>query len=580
MAPQEPQEWKADVLVIGGGITAAFAACKAQERGASVLLVDKGHLGRSGVTAVASGVVPLFLPGDDEEAWIAGESNPLTNQKLFQASLPLMDEILGFLLEAGVKFVRDGGEIIRVAGARVPKPNLALLDGGGPQLGLGLRAAVLRRGIPAVNRVMVTGLLTSDGRLPTRERVTGAVGFDTRTGACHVFRAGTVIMACGPLGHPHTSFSGHYRTRHMPIDASAEGLHAMWEAGAILGKLEIGFAGLGPAEFLCAPGIELLTGLGGHTIWMNGRGERFMMDEFRKKEWGRSAIQAEMMIQYRAGRGPVGINISHFTPEQRRLFKQVVPIVANTVETAGYDLARDTIPFTMGVPAEKGTAGAGARINERAETSVPGLYAAGNCTDGAYLCLGQTLTVCAMTGWWAGLAAGRAVADGATADEARIEADQVAFHRDRYEAPLAVRGGVAFEPVSDRVAQAQLDLAPTMNHANLTAARRVYDTLADETFDRMAADDTRQLARINGLKLSLPILSLVLDVMDHRAESRGNIVRDDCPYTDNDAWLSHTVVRKGASGTEMWDIPVPEEWWLTPARRGKTLHPYFDGSRT
>jgi NADPH-dependent 2,4-dienoyl-CoA reductase/sulfur reductase-like enzyme len=37
-----------DVLVVGGGYAACFAAIKARELGASVIMVDKGNPGRSG----------------------------------------------------------------------------------------------------------------------------------------------------------------------------------------------------------------------------------------------------------------------------------------------------------------------------------------------------------------------------------------------------------------------------------------------------------------------------------------------------------------------------------------------------
>jgi hypothetical protein len=39
-----------DVLIIGGGIAATFAALKAKENGADVTLVDKGTIGRSGLS--------------------------------------------------------------------------------------------------------------------------------------------------------------------------------------------------------------------------------------------------------------------------------------------------------------------------------------------------------------------------------------------------------------------------------------------------------------------------------------------------------------------------------------------------
>lgn len=50
----------ADVLVIGGGMAGAWAAIGARRAGASVVLVEKGWLGTSGVTAMAAGVASRF----------------------------------------------------------------------------------------------------------------------------------------------------------------------------------------------------------------------------------------------------------------------------------------------------------------------------------------------------------------------------------------------------------------------------------------------------------------------------------------------------------------------------------------
>ena len=41
---------KADVLVVGGGIAGCFAAIKAKEKGANVVIVDKGSVGKAGQT--------------------------------------------------------------------------------------------------------------------------------------------------------------------------------------------------------------------------------------------------------------------------------------------------------------------------------------------------------------------------------------------------------------------------------------------------------------------------------------------------------------------------------------------------
>ena len=47
---------QADVLVIGGGMAGLFAAVKAHDAGAKVMLVSKGSLGSSGQTPFAKGI--------------------------------------------------------------------------------------------------------------------------------------------------------------------------------------------------------------------------------------------------------------------------------------------------------------------------------------------------------------------------------------------------------------------------------------------------------------------------------------------------------------------------------------------
>ncbi len=45
-----------DVLVVGGGMAGVFAAVKAHDNGAGVMLVDKGSVGKSGQTPFARGI--------------------------------------------------------------------------------------------------------------------------------------------------------------------------------------------------------------------------------------------------------------------------------------------------------------------------------------------------------------------------------------------------------------------------------------------------------------------------------------------------------------------------------------------
>ncbi|RCJ27363.1 hypothetical protein A6S26_13130 [Nostoc sp. ATCC 43529] len=57
---------EADVLVIGGGPSATWAAWNAAAQGAKVILVDKGYCGTSGATA-PSGTGVWYVPPDPQQ---------------------------------------------------------------------------------------------------------------------------------------------------------------------------------------------------------------------------------------------------------------------------------------------------------------------------------------------------------------------------------------------------------------------------------------------------------------------------------------------------------------------------------
>src|ERR1700722_10746441 len=62
----------ADVLVLGGGPAGAWTAIMAAERGASVVLADKGRVGTSGATAAANTAVIDVAPGSVARRHVIG----------------------------------------------------------------------------------------------------------------------------------------------------------------------------------------------------------------------------------------------------------------------------------------------------------------------------------------------------------------------------------------------------------------------------------------------------------------------------------------------------------------------------
>src|SRR6266568_1855050 len=80
-----------DVLVIGGGPAACWAALAAREGGAEVVLVDKGYCGASGATAPSGTAVWYVAPDPDARAAAKASRAELGG---YLADHPWMDRVL------------------------------------------------------------------------------------------------------------------------------------------------------------------------------------------------------------------------------------------------------------------------------------------------------------------------------------------------------------------------------------------------------------------------------------------------------------------------------------------------------
>ena len=558
-----------DVLIVGGGVAAACAAIKASEAGVRVLLVDKGFFGRSGTSALASGVFQAYMEGDDLDRWVKAHTNPMVNITALRKGIKVTGELLQNMDQWGVKWIKNEGKIQRVDMAVGPLfPVNAMMGEGGPQFMMALRNESLRRGIDVVNRVMVTELLTSDGLHPTNERVTGALGFDTIEGDVHVFRAKSTILCTGPVHIPYPKAGGGFHG--MPINCTGDGVAAAYRAGAQLSKMEF-LAGWGviPAEFYSAPGLEMGAGLG--VRFINDEGTEIAGgDRIRRFRLARSVIR-----EYGEGRGPIYMDATGLSPEDMRLYKQVVPIVLNTYERSGYDPSRDPVPFVTMLPFQSGTlGGAGIRVTPNGSTTLPGLYAAGNTSDGGFMGLAQALNLCAVGGWYAG-------AEGAAS--AKTRSDTEAFDgqvdrlaRDTIE-PLERTGGTNFDSTRDELESLYgTDITEVLNATRLEPIVRKVADIRNRLVPLMSASDPHDLAKVLGMRNFLQCMEISVLAAQRRTESRGNVLREDFPYMDNENWLKYTFAKMGGNGQpELFDEAIPEDADHRIPERKKVLHPFF-----
>ena len=93
---------EADVLVVGSGIAGVFAAVKAYDAGATVLMVSKGRLGASGLTPFARGIFAYDLSTaqmslDEYVASVShsalGTNNPIFTRQTAKHSLARVEEL-------------------------------------------------------------------------------------------------------------------------------------------------------------------------------------------------------------------------------------------------------------------------------------------------------------------------------------------------------------------------------------------------------------------------------------------------------------------------------------------------------
>jgi succinate dehydrogenase/fumarate reductase flavoprotein subunit len=440
---------------------------------------------------------------------------------------------------------------------------------GGPQMMMAVRAGVLESGVDVLNRIAVTQLLTSDGELPTGGRVIGATGFHVRTGEMHTIHAKSTIMCTGPYKFPYPwpgSTLGY-----MPVDLSGDGIAMMLRAGAQLSRLELGGINLNPDNLLCAPGLESLMPSGAKFVDKNGR--RFLedYDPKRMEMTSRALLYFAIAHQKELGNVP-SMDLREIGFERMELLKKAIPIVIANYEGLGLDITQETVPYSYQVAGTAGIFGAGARITERGETTLPGLFAGGTCTDLAYL-PGGHLSFCSVTGHWAGEAA---AAYAAAAELRPLVPKQVEQAIAEIEAPLNRRDGFHYSPVHRRLGELLMEkVGLVLRGDRLESALYELLELRDRQISRLYAPNAHELAKVWGLMHYAQVLEATLRAYLYRTESRVAFIREDYPVIDNVNWVKMVIVQKQGDSLKLWDEPLPETFHVVPVRPTQHTHLVF-----
>ena len=373
-----------DVLVVGAGGAGMYAAIAAAQSGASVILLDKGQVGRGGATIMAQMTVAVALgqqEPDSVELHLSDTLNAgrgLCNEEL---SKLVCEEGPKRILEMerwGTRWARENGHIKQEMAPGHSVKRCCYVDflNTGPAV-----AATLRRKVsemPVIRRISnlaVIDILVRDGR------ATGAVALHLLDGELVTIQANSVILAAGGLTKLYERNSA---SANMGGEAYAL---ALW-AGAELIDME--FVQFFPIGHL-APrlvGMDPIMWdpfrykLGGKLL--NGEFEEFI-DRYGSSDFGkynatRDIAAYAILKEVEAGRGTAHggayLDFRHIPEtELRGAFGPVIDrLLAN-----GIDLTKT--PVEVGPVAHYHMGGV--RVNVNMQTRIEGLYAAGEAVGGA-----------------------------------------------------------------------------------------------------------------------------------------------------------------------------------------------------
>jgi L-aspartate oxidase len=355
-----------DFIIVGSGIAGLYAALLARAHG-SVLVLTKGSIEECNTRFAQGGIAAAIGPGDAPELHLrdtieAGAG--LVDEEAARILVTEAAERIGDLARFGVPFDSVDGEV--ALGREGAHSHARILHAGGDATGqhieLSLSSLARMSEITIKEYCQVEAVTLADGL------ATGVTTLDTRTKTRESFDGRATVLATGGAGQL-------YRVTTNPDVATGDGVALAYRAGAEVMDME--FMQFHPTA-LHLPGVpvflisEAVRGEGASLI--DAAGRRFMPDhddraELAPRDIVARAIHSELL---RSGASHVLLDLTVLPADRvRARFPQIYGFCLQH----GLDITRAPIPVS---PAAHYMMG-GVRTNVWGETTVPGLYACGEC---------------------------------------------------------------------------------------------------------------------------------------------------------------------------------------------------------
>nr|WP_218170680.1 fumarate reductase/succinate dehydrogenase flavoprotein subunit [Pseudomonas gingeri] len=556
MSPINTLEQEYDIVVIGGGTAGPMAAIKAKEknRDLRVLLIDKANVKRSGAISMGmdglnNAVIPGHATPEQYTKEITVANDGVVNQAAVLAYAEYSYETIRQLDRWGVKFEKDetGDYAVKKVhhmGAYVlPMPE-------GHDIKKVLYRQLKRARVQITNRLISTRLLTD-----AEGTVNGVMGFDCRTADFHVIKAKAVILCCGAAGRLGLPASGYLMGTYENPTNAGDGYAMAYHAGAELANLEC-FQINPLIKDYNGPACAYVTGpLGGYTA--NNKGERFIECDY----WS-GQMMWEFHQELEGGNGPVFLKLDHLAEETIQNIEEILhsnerPSRGQFHAGRGTDYRQQMVEMHISeIGFCSGHSASGVWVNERAETSVKGLYSAGDMAAVPHNYMLGAFTY----GWFAGFNAADYVAG---RDFTALDAEQIAREKARVYAPLQREHGLPPAQVEYKLRRFVNDYLqpPKVTKKMEIGLERFAAIEAD--LDQMKAGNPHELMRALEVSVIRDCAEMAARASLFRKESRWGLYhhRVDYPLRNDAEWFCHCHLKKDEDG-RMVSFKRPVEPYL------------------
>ncbi len=544
-----------DLLIIGGGTAGCLAAVEARERepGLDVLILEKAHIERSGCLAGGMNAINAYInPGETPESfvrYVRADSMGLVREDLVLSMAERINEVVQRVESWGLPIKKDKEGNYLARGRWNIKIN-------GESLKPIIARKALSTGTRVLNRVLVTNLIKVDGSIK------GAMGFGIRNGKFYVVKSSaTIITTGGAAGiyRPNNDGSSHHKIWYSPFNTGA-GYAMGIRAGVEMTSFEMRFIALRTKDVI-APTGTLALGFGASQL--NSRGERFMAQKYNHMgaEGAPTPIRVHGPTQeVKEGRGPVFMDTTHLKEEEVRELKEsylnMYPELILSWAANGFDPGKEPIeiqgtePYLVG-----GHAQAGYWITPERETTITGLFAAGDVAGGVPYKF--------VSGCWAeGVIAAENAVNYIKKNKEKNLAFDIKAEIKRVFSPLERDDGVRPEEMEERLQKIMDEYAGgvsryyEMNETELRLALRKVEALKEQV-QYLIAGNYHELMNCHEVIDRIDIAEVLINHLLYRKETRWPAyqTRVEYPTRDDRNWLKFVNSRKNDDGIEMLERP-------------------------